>query len=717
MNEPISFPASAAWIGSGHAFELHEAYLCFRSPRGWSLKRKPASAELFITADSRYKLWVNGRFVARGPARCWPHAQSVDRLDLAPYLVAGANTLAVQVYQPGYSHFAYVHRANAGLLAHLICDEETVLVSDAAWRSQRDPTYNALVPRLSIYQAGVEDRDLRLADGWMAADYDDSTWAPARITAAVGAAPWTNLEPRKLPLLIERDLSLSLVAVRRGRWTSVSGQCIDWHSALRQGWDTAQPVDVAADGDGWWRPGADSSQPEATYWVFDLGRGYTCLGWAEVQGAGGREQLLISYSEKLRGVEPYFSDPATYCRVRMTDRFQMAPGNQVIEGFSMRGGRVLIFAVTGPINPSFRIRFHARSAEYPLVIARRFTSDDPAIQVFISLCDNTIFACLHDGWVDNPWRENAQWIGDPLVDALALSVLSDDQRPLRRVIEMAAQGAYPDGVLPGVLPSEAHAYTVVDFNLQWVELLETYHRLTGDNAFVDAMWPTLVKLVDRFGHDIAADGLIRSQTGRRLFLDWAPVSKAEPNPIYNLHSRGPYPGAAGWGAQRQADAESTRWTDLAAKLQPAIRDAFWEDDRWWDDVQRSTYSQLATSLALLTGCIRTGEEAALLDALAARSLDPSDESPVPGARPENPNRMVLASPYMHHRVFEALRQGGREQAVLEIIRLRWGRWVQAGYPTAWENWNVDFPDGSECHGFSAHPLYHLAEMERPKGAT
>ena len=84
-----------------------------------SLNGNRKRAELFITADSRYKLWINGHFVARGPARSWPQAQCVDRLDVAPYLQPGLNVLAVQVYQPGYSHFAYVHRAAAGLLAHL----------------------------------------------------------------------------------------------------------------------------------------------------------------------------------------------------------------------------------------------------------------------------------------------------------------------------------------------------------------------------------------------------------------------------------------------------------------------------------------------------------------------------------------------------------------------------------------------------------------------
>lgn len=723
--------SGAVWIGSSHPFDLHEAYLCFRSPSSWQLRELPHRAELLITADSRYRLWVNGRPVARGPARCYPHAQSVDRLDLTPHLRAGPNLLAVQVYQPGYSHFAYVHRANAGLLATLECDGEPALVTDEAWRTRRDLSYNELVPRMSIYQAGVEDRDMSVADGWSLPGYDDNGWTPARVVAVVGDAPWTGLVERRLPLVVERELPMKLLWVRQGPYPAI--QSNDAHRALRASW--AAGVEISqrmiqrigdqkvertalgeADNEGWRAISLTSG--EALTCVFDLDRGYTCLGRAEVEGAQGGEQVVISYSEKLTGDQPYLSDPETYCRVRMTDRYRLRAGDQQVEPFWMRGGRILIFQVVGPTGPGFRIRFGARAAEYPLEITRPLSSDDPLLNGVIRLCENTLRSCLHETFVDNPWRENAQWIGDPTVNALVMSTISDDTRPLRNIIEMAAQGAYPDGVLPGVVPGEAHAYTVVDFNFQWVELLHTYWRLTGDTSFVNSMWPTLTSLLDRFAQDVADDGLIHSQVGRRLFLDWAPISKNEPNAIYNLHyvlalqlaaeladgrrqtaDGGPSPAIGGHPSD-----EAAHWRTRVAALQAACRRAFWHDGRWYDDMERTTSSQLATALAILTGTAEPGETPDLLDALAARSLDPSD-GPVPGD-------LVLASPYMHHRVLEALRRSGRTQEVIDIIRLRWGRWVKAGYPTAWENWNVDFPDGSQCHGYAAHPLYHLAQIAR-----
>ncbi len=697
----LSFPEEAVWIGSDHPFDLQEAYLCFR--RVWRLERRPEMVEMFVTADSRYKLWVNGHYVARGPARSWPHVQCVDQIDLTPYLQPGLNVLAVQVYQPGYSHFAYVYRAAAGLLAYLTCDGQTVLMTDRNWRTRRDPSFVALVPRISIYGSGVEERDLSLDDGWQSPAYDDSGWTLARGVAPVRGYPWTNLQLRSLPLLIEHEVSKSLLETRRG--CSVSDP--DVHLALRRGWVTASPQTTRSDADDWFS--VTLTKDETAYWLFDLGRDYIGQGWVEIEGASSGEYVSISYAEKRREGQIVLSDPQTYCRVRLTDRFRLRRGSQMAETFALRGGRYVLFQLTGPTGPAVRFRFHARVAEYPLALSRPLTASDPLLAGILTLCEETFRACLLDGFIDSTWRENSQWVGDALPQALIMASMSDDLRPLRRVIEMAAQGAYPDGVLPSVLPGEVHAYTVVDYNFIWVELLSLYWKLSGDQDFVTAMWPALVKMLDRFNRDLNPDGLLISQPGRRLFLDWAPLSRHEPNAVYNLHYLLALRTAIQMATDREAseDTARARWEARATALGSAVRSAFWHDGIWYDDTERFTFSQLAAALALLSGATGPEQEPILREAIAARSLDLDDEAA--------PGKMVLASPFMHHYIFEALRRGGESDVVIEIIRRRWGRWVQQGYPTTWENWNVDFPDGSQCHAFSAHPRYHLWEIARERG--
>ena len=65
--------------------------------RTFDLETVPAEASARITADSRYVLWVNGQEVGRGPARSQPYRQRYDSYDLAPYLSAGRNVIAVLV--------------------------------------------------------------------------------------------------------------------------------------------------------------------------------------------------------------------------------------------------------------------------------------------------------------------------------------------------------------------------------------------------------------------------------------------------------------------------------------------------------------------------------------------------------------------------------------------------------------------------------------------
>jgi hypothetical protein len=462
-----------------------------------------------------------------------------------------------------------------------------------------------------------------------------------------------------------------------------------------------------------WQDGSPLPLPQAaewltaadgdSLWLFDLGRASACQAVVEIEAAADGQVLLVSYAEKLRDGELVLSDPQTYCRVRMTDRYRLRAGSQVAEPFTIRGGRYLLLALSGAPAQGFeraRLRLHARSPEYPLGEVSKLSTLDPDLQQIAHLCEQTLAACLQDSFVDSAWRESSLWLGDALPQALILHCMTGDTRPLRQALTLAAAGAYPDGVLPSVLPGQVHAYAIVDYNFMWVELLSLYRDLAGDCELVRALWPTLVKLLDRFQADVGPAGLIMSQPGRRLFLDWAPVSRAEPNAIYNLHYLLALQVAARLAETIGEEAAAAEWEGRAAALHRGVRAAFYAHGRWWDDLARISRSQLAGALAVLTHAADKLEQDALLLEIATRSLDLVDE-PIADA-------MVLASPFMHYYVLKALVESGHGASAVEIIRRRWGRWVKLGSPTAWENWNVDFPDGSQCHAFSAHPRYFLS---------
>ena len=66
-----------------------------------SLERLPEHFLVHISADNRYKLFVNGRLVSLGPALGDVYNWNFETVDLAPYLVPGRNVLAAVVWHFG----------------------------------------------------------------------------------------------------------------------------------------------------------------------------------------------------------------------------------------------------------------------------------------------------------------------------------------------------------------------------------------------------------------------------------------------------------------------------------------------------------------------------------------------------------------------------------------------------------------------------------------
>ena len=72
----------------------------------WRENLPPRACPVRLSADCRYKLWCNGAFVSFGPAKGDGKVWYYDALDLAPWLRAGINVLAVQVL-----HYPAVRRS------------------------------------------------------------------------------------------------------------------------------------------------------------------------------------------------------------------------------------------------------------------------------------------------------------------------------------------------------------------------------------------------------------------------------------------------------------------------------------------------------------------------------------------------------------------------------------------------------------------------------
>lgn len=169
-------------------------------------------ANLRITADSRYALYVNGSYIGQGPVRCWPNHWRYDTYDLSPFLNNGRNIIAVLVNHFGEGNFQYIP-APPGLLANLELDGG-ILPSDNKWVCSPCPAYTSDVPRISVQEAFEEQFDARMSDEWIKLGYDDSQWQPSLELRPAADGIHNNLEPKNIAnLTLEPVLPKRIVSV------------------------------------------------------------------------------------------------------------------------------------------------------------------------------------------------------------------------------------------------------------------------------------------------------------------------------------------------------------------------------------------------------------------------------------------------------------------------------------------------------------------------
>jgi hypothetical protein len=153
----------------------------------------------WLTADTKYRLYVNARLVSRGPVDIGrdyqggsTHRWFYDYRELTPYFNQGTNIIAAEVFREWPNNFA-VSRGKPGFLfeAEITSanDKKTTITSNAGWRSQ---------PASQFLDATAFDAN-KEPSGWRLPGFDDSAWSASREAEDI----WETLVPSEIPPLME----------------------------------------------------------------------------------------------------------------------------------------------------------------------------------------------------------------------------------------------------------------------------------------------------------------------------------------------------------------------------------------------------------------------------------------------------------------------------------------------------------------------------------
>ena len=190
----------ARWIS--YPGEAPNVYGVYHFRKSFDLEVVPSRFIVHVSADNRYKLYVNGKLVSLGPARGDIYNWSFETVDLAPYLRKGKNTLASVVWnyaerkpvaQISYDQTGFILQGNTG--------HEAVVNTDTTWVCLRNKAYAPWTEWqvLGYYVAGPGEELEASAYpwGWEQPDYDDRKWEKA-VRGMEGATKGSRDYPGRL---------------------------------------------------------------------------------------------------------------------------------------------------------------------------------------------------------------------------------------------------------------------------------------------------------------------------------------------------------------------------------------------------------------------------------------------------------------------------------------------------------------------------------------
>ncbi|WP_270168463.1 alpha-L-rhamnosidase-related protein [Paenibacillus sp. SYP-B4298] len=658
-----------------------------------------------VSADSRYRLYVNGYKVSQGPSKGDNHTHYYEEVDCTPYLCKGRNVIAAKVihydalnpFVVGKGGPVSVWRASSGgfLLSGEVLDSESnsiiKLHTDDSWLCLQETAITYEVSYMETgYLGGLERVDgQKLAYGWNTIEYDDSDWERGvKVSDNEDVnygqlMPW-NLTPRNIPQLYEKDCTYKQA-------TKINGRIVN---APEGSTYIEKPFTIG---------------PNQIFKIeFDAGElttGYPVL--VLIHGKKAKVKLLYAECYEKR-------DPVTGVRVKElrndatgelfgeydlyeTGGFGSADYPEIYEPFLFRTFRYLLLEIETAEEELTVQSISYKETGYPLEIRSSFSSSDDSLQPLWNISINTLKRCMHETYEDCPYYEQLQYAMDTRLQALFTYQLSGDDRLARKAIFDFHSSRLPNGMLqsryPSVLPQ-----VIPGFSLHWIMMVHDHYQYFGDLSLVRTYLPTIDGVLEWFNQRLETNGLLGEMPSQYWsFVDWVDewreergvptASKYGSITIYNLM----YAAVLKLASELQ-DASGRRDTGdeyrvrAEALLQAVNRTSYSENSGLYrDGPQVELYSQHAQIWAVLAGAVQ-GEAAAQL---MERVL--SDHS------------LAKVSYAMSFFLFRALEETGAYDRSFSL----WDTWrdLAALGLTSWVEDPVS--QRSDCHAWGAVPIYEF----------
>ncbi len=697
----------ASWIAAIEGPERDAGVFHFR--RILELSAIPSHFVVHVSADNRYLLHINGTRVGAGPARSDLLHWNFETYDLSPFLKTGKNILAATVWNFGsLSPMAQMSR-QTGFILQGNDGISAVANTGASWDAALEPGHvpnpaslKPLRDRHFYYAASPgEIRDGKLYDwDWDSLESQSPRWKPARSILqghprSISEGPSWMLSPEGW-LLVPSPLppmefrSISAGKVIRSMGTKITG---------------AFPESGVAEV-------APHTQAKI---LLDLGEMTNAYPQLTMSGGAGT-RLRLTYAEAL-----YDSKMEKGNRNQTDGKEILGMYDEVVaEGGSgrsfmplwFRSWRFLEIAVETADQPITLNRLSAFFTGFPLQLKAGFTCDDSRLQKIWEVGWRTAQLAAHETYIDAPYWEQLQYVGDTRIDALISYALAGDDHLAKRAIELFDWSRRSEGITQSRYPTAELQY-IPPYALFWVNMLHDFWMYRNDPEFIREHLPGTRVVLDWFLARQRPDGLlgflpywVHGDTGTAL--DTSIQDEKGRSGLVTTQFLGTLRDAA---ALEEALGDKSRASlyrrqaDLAARAVATLWDP--SHGLMADTPERKSWGHPVNIVSLYRGVVPPQAREKVIENVIEISRHPAGRSASGGEGGAWPLAEIpSATFYFRFYLSRALESVGRGDVYLDLLD-PWKQALDMGLTTWPEH---PEPSRSDCHAWSAHPNFDFLRL-------
>lgn len=457
---------------------------------------------LRISADDYYKLYVDGAYVAQGPAPAYPEHYYYNEIDLTDYLTGsgaghpagGEHVIGVHLYYQGAVNRVWNSGDGRFGIGAVLLKRQ---IPESTVSETGSP--DAKTPEAGSSETGAPDAGV-FRDGLP----QELKWYYCRCGAYSGEAIGYETQ-----YLENFDSNL---------WEE------DWNQAGYDdsGWKVMKPAR--------WADYGLSCQPTKLLSCFirppkkvtKTKDGFLIDAGEEVTGAlrlcaegEKNKQVIIRCGEELEedGTVRY----EMRCNCTYEERWTLNGKTCRNEPYDYKGFRYAQLI----LQPGVKIRdIKLEVRHYPMEESCcTLTSSEPVLDQIFSVCKNGVKYGTQEGYIDCPTREKGQYLGDAVVTSHGQVWLSGSAEMMEKCIEQFAQSKRICPGLMGVAPGN-FMQEIGDFSLLWSQMVLNHYRFTGDRQFLSRMYPIAKGVLEHFSRYEGEDGLLFQVADKWNLVDW-----------------------------------------------------------------------------------------------------------------------------------------------------------------------------------------------------